>query len=156
MRLSLRRIVLSAAVALFAIVGCSRPSVPADALNADGTLRLSEHEVSLSPDSFDQVFAGDLPVLVDFSAGWCQPCLEAQPEVKAIAEKRRDLLRVAIADMTAMANAPAARYAIEWEVEGFPAFLLFDPEGNEIVRSEGLPIEPLADWIDAGLARIAE
>jgi thioredoxin len=41
----------------------------------------------------DQVLASDVPVLVDFWAAWCPPCLKLNPVLDALAEEYGDRLR---------------------------------------------------------------
>jgi thioredoxin 1 len=42
----------------------------------------------------NEVMAADRPVLVDFWAQWCKPCLAMVPDLEAVAELYADRLRV--------------------------------------------------------------
>ena len=71
------------------------------------------------------------PVLVDFSAPWCGPCLQMNPTIAALAEDFR-VHKVNI-DKN---NSLAKRY----EVSGIPLLLIFK-DGKEAARFEGVTSE---------------
>ncbi|MEW1724048.1 thioredoxin [Streptomyces sp. NPDC093109] len=48
----------------------------------------------------DQVLrAGELPVLVEFTADWCPPCRQIAPVLSAVAEEQRDRIRIVQLDV---------------------------------------------------------
>jgi thioredoxin 1 len=56
----------------------------------------SEHIVDVTQASFDaEVLASEVPVLLDFWAPWCAPCLALMPSVEAVAALYAGRLKVA-------------------------------------------------------------
>lgn len=48
-----------------------------------------------------EVIGAELPVLVEFTAGWCPPCLQIAPVLSAIASAEGDRLKVVQLDVDA-------------------------------------------------------
>lgn len=71
--------------------------------------------------SFDaEVLAGDVPVLVDFTATWCGPCKALAPIVSRLADENVGKLKVVTVDMDASPKT-SKRYGIR----GVPTVLVF-------------------------------
>lgn len=67
-----------------------------------------------------EVLESEKPVLVDFWATWCQPCLRLGPKVEQVAEEYGDRLKVVKLN-TQEADAIASRYG----VMSIPVLMLF-------------------------------
>ncbi|MHB8263227.1 MAG: thioredoxin [Acidimicrobiales bacterium] len=74
------------------------------------------------PGTFDEaVLQSDVPVVVDFWAGWCGPCLMVAPEVEALADEHGDSVKVVKVDVDRNPSV-ASRYG----VMSIPTIALFE------------------------------
>ncbi len=78
-----------------------------------------------------RVLGAGLPVLVDFWAPWCVPCIRLEPALGAIAERYAGRLQVASLDVDDQ-PAVAGRY----DVLQLPTVMLFDG-GEPVARIAG-------------------
>jgi len=77
--------------------------------------------VELTDANFDQeVMKSSTPVLVDFWAPWCQPCLRLGPTIDAIAEQYKDKVKVGKLNIDEHSAA-----AMTYRVQSIPTVLLF-------------------------------
>jgi thioredoxin 1 len=92
---------------------------------------------SARPDKLEVLDGGGTPtpLLIDFWAGWCGPCLLVKPVVARVAAKLRGRLRVVAIDVEADPESAAA-----WDVMSLPTILLVK-DGREVLRIEGLRSE---------------
>jgi putative thioredoxin len=74
-----------------------------------------------------------IPVLVDFWAEWCSPCLVIAPVLEQLGEEMRGNLRLVKLEVDAGENMKLAGH---YRVRGFPTLILFDA-GNEVGRFSG-------------------
>ena len=81
----------------------------------------SENIFTFSDSAFDQdVLNSDIPVLVDFWAAWCAPCIMMAPTIEAVAEAYAGKVKVVKLDVD-QNNDTASRYGIR----SIPTLLLF-------------------------------
>jgi len=94
--------------------------------------------------NFDAEVAGSRPVMVDFYADWCAPCLILGPHVEQIAANYEG--RASVGKLDVDANGPvAARFGIQ----GIPTVLFFK-DGKLMDRVVGLvPEEELTRRLDS-------
>ena len=88
--------------------------------------------VELTDESFQrEVIEARQPVLVEFWAPWCQPCLEMQPAVEQLANELRGRVKVCRINID---DAPDV--ARSYDVNAPPVFLLFR-DGDVMKRRSG-------------------
>jgi thioredoxin 1 len=108
---------------------------------------MSEKVREVNDNNFEEeVLQANQPVLVDFWAAWCGPCLALAPTVEALAEKYEGHAKVVKLNVDESRSA-AARY----HISSIPTLILFN-NGEEVERSIGLTSrDSLARLIDKHL-----
>ncbi len=100
--------------------------------------------VELNEVSFKEFISSDKPVIVDFWANWCMPCVMLSPVFEKVSEEYSDKLgfgKIHTVDFPEIAT--------EHNIEGIPCLVVFK-NGKEIGRIIGLMDEfSLKQRIDA-------
>ena len=81
---------------------------------------------------FTDIINGNVPVLIDFSAEWCQPCRMMPPilkEVKSQLGDRVNILKVDVDKNPAIAQ--------KWMISGVPTLMIFK-NGKQLFRQSGV------------------
>ncbi len=89
-------------------------------------------EITLTDENFEQeVLESDKPVLVDFWATWCGPCMMLSPIIEEIAEEYSDFLKVGKVNVD---EQPVT--SLEYKVSSIPTLMLFK-DGKVVKKSVG-------------------
>jgi thioredoxin 2 len=104
--------------------------------------------LALTAVNFDQhIKRNDLPVVVDFWAPWCGPCLSMAPAYEAAARRMEFKLRFAKLN-TQDEPAPAGRF----NIRSIPTMIVFR-SGTELARQSGAMNETaITQWLGSALA----
>lgn len=89
------------------------------------------------------VLESDIPVLVDFWAGWCAPCKAIAPVLEDLAREYDSKVKIVKVDVTACEDT-----AVQYNIRNIPALLVF--KGGEVVAQQvgAQPRSKLVAFID--------
>ncbi|GEM_PF-230549 len=104
---------------------------PADDSGPSGEEILRE-EIIITNKNFDEVVASDIPIIVDFWATWCGPCMKLAPTLEELAAESDGSYRIGKIDIDEFPDL-AERFGIS----AIPTLIVFK-NGREIRRSVGL------------------
>jgi thioredoxin 1 len=101
----------------------------------------------VSDDSFNtDVLSATKPVLVDYWAEWCGPCLQIAPALDEIAKEFDGKLTVAKLNIDEHPMTPT-----KYGVRGIPTLMLFKDGQVAATKVGAMPKSKLVDWINSVL-----
>lgn len=99
--------------------------------------------------NFNEIVNGDKPVLIDFWASWCGPCLMLAPTIEELAGEYEEKAIIGKVDVDANPN-----LAAQFGIRSIPTLLIF--KGGEVVDKQVgvVPKTVLAQKLDAVAEKI--
>ncbi len=95
-----------------------------------------------------EVLRSEIPVLIEFSADWCAPCKQIEPEVVAFADEMRGKVKVVKVDID---RAPVL--ARELRVQSVPTFMVFAQQRICDVAVGAIRKKKMREMVDPFLPR---
>ncbi|GAB5441143.1 MAG: hypothetical protein Fues2KO_14920 [Fuerstiella sp.] len=131
-------------VSTFLISGCTESETPTheestteeattdDPETAEATDEDKHYAVTGTPDNFDELKNSGKPVLVDYWAVWCGPCMLISPKIEELAKKldgKAVIIKVNVDEQPSL---------VPDDIEGYP-FFAFYKDGEKVDQVLGLP-----------------
>jgi thioredoxin len=131
---------------LISFTGCS--PAPNVSVNESAGEKGSVLEVASQQDFASMVEQSSIPVLVDFWATWCGPCISMNPVIKTTSARHQNRLRVVKVDVD-----QNKELAGSLNIRAIPTLMLYH-NGSAIAQFEGAMNEKQLDgWIASQLER---
>lgn len=102
--------------------------------------------VNATGETLDNYLRDDLPVVIDFWAPWCGPCVNFAPVYEAVAQQRSGKIRFLKVN-TEAEPALSARFRIR----SIPTIILFKQGQVADILSGAMPKAPFEAWLDENL-----
>ena len=99
--------------------------------------------VSVTDDNFNtEVLKSSKPIVVDFWAEWCGPCVSIAPTLEQISDEMADQVIIAKHNIDNEPNTPT-----KYGVRGIPTMLLFKDGELKATKVGATPKSDIVSWI---------
>lgn len=100
----------------------------------------------MAKSNFSELIKGQIPTLIDFSAGWCGPCKMMKPILDQVKETLGDQVRIIKVDVDKNPS-----IATLYKIQGVPTLILFKNGEIKWRQSGVVPTENLKKIIKANM-----
>ena len=103
--------------------------------------------IKVTDNSFQtDVIESKTPVLIDFWAEWCRPCLSIAPALEELANEFGGRLTVAKLNIDENPQTP-----MQYGVRGIPTLMIFQDGQVAATKVGALPKNKIKEWIEASI-----